>query len=56
VQVKIAYWLTDVPSVGMANLVVGSGSQNEQYFDGYDTWDPARTSSCYVHEPATCSS
>ena len=42
VQVKIAYWLTDVPSAGMANLVVRPGSQNDQYFDGYDTWDSAQ--------------
>jgi hypothetical protein len=42
VQVKVAYWLTNVPSAGMANLVVRPGSQNEQYFDGYDTWEPAQ--------------
>jgi ectoine hydroxylase-related dioxygenase (phytanoyl-CoA dioxygenase family) len=38
-QVKIAYWLTDVPRPGMANLVLRPGSQREQYFDAYDTWD-----------------
>lgn len=41
VQVKIAYWLTDVPTPGMANLVVRPGSQRDEYFDGYDTWEPA---------------
>ena len=41
VQVKIAYWLTDVPRPGMANMVVRPGSQHEQYFDGYDTWESA---------------
>lgn len=41
VQVKIAYWPTDVPVAGMANLVVRPGSQNDQYFEGYDTWDEA---------------
>jgi Phytanoyl-CoA dioxygenase (PhyH) len=38
-QVKIAYWLTDVPAPRMANLVVRPGSQHQEYFDGYDTWD-----------------
>jgi hypothetical protein len=38
-QVKVSYWLTDVPQAGMANLVIRPGSQHEQYFDRYDTWD-----------------
>lgn len=38
-QVKVAYWLTDVPSPRMANLVVRPGSQHDEYFDAYDTWD-----------------
>jgi len=38
-QVKIAYWLTDVRRPGMGNLVVRPGSQHQQYFDGYDTWE-----------------
>jgi ectoine hydroxylase-related dioxygenase (phytanoyl-CoA dioxygenase family) len=38
-QVKVSYWLTDVPAAGMANLVIRPGSQHEEYFDRYDTWD-----------------
>jgi hypothetical protein len=38
-QVKVSYWLTDAPRPGMANLVIRPGSQHEEYFDGYDTWD-----------------
>jgi hypothetical protein len=40
-QLKIAYWLTDVPAERMGNLIVRAGSHHEQYFDGYDTSEPA---------------
>ena len=38
-QIKVAYWLTDIPKPKMGNLVVMPGSQHQQYFDGYDTED-----------------
>ena len=38
-QIKFAYWLTDIPQAKMGNLVVRPGSQHQQYFDGYDTED-----------------
>lgn len=41
-QVKVSYWLTDVPRPGMANLVIRPGSQHEQYFDAYDTWESVK--------------
>ena len=36
-QVKVGYWLTDVPKTGMSNLVYVPGSHRQQYFDAYDT-------------------
>ena len=36
-QIKIGYWLTDLPDEKMGNLVVLPGSQKHQYMDGYDT-------------------
>ena len=36
-QIKIGYWLTDLPREKMGNLVVLPGSHREQYMDGYDT-------------------
>jgi len=36
-QIKIGYWLTDVPEPKMGNLTVIPGSQREQYNDHYDT-------------------
>lgn len=36
-QLKIAYWLTDVPKPRMGNLVVFPGSHRSTYFDAYDT-------------------
>jgi hypothetical protein len=38
-QIKFAYWLTDIPHPKMGNLVVRPGSQKQQYFEGYDTAD-----------------
>ena len=38
-QIKVAYWLTDVPRPGMGNIVIRPGSQRQQYFDHYDTHD-----------------
>jgi hypothetical protein len=36
-QIKIGFWLTDLPEEKMGNLVVLPGSHREQYFDPYDT-------------------
>jgi hypothetical protein len=36
-QIKVAYWLTDLPEPGMGNIVIRPGSQRQQYFDKYDT-------------------
>jgi len=36
-QIKIGYWLTDLPREKMGNLVVLPGSHRHQYMDGYDT-------------------
>jgi hypothetical protein len=36
-QIKIGYWLTDLPEEQMGNLVVLKGSHREQYMDAYDT-------------------
>ena len=36
-QIKIGYWLTDLPSEKMGNLVVLPGSHRQQYVDSYDT-------------------
>jgi hypothetical protein len=38
-QIKIAYWLTDLPDEGMGNFVCMPGSHKGQYFDHYDTHD-----------------
>ena len=36
-QIKIGYWLTDLPHERMGNLVVLPGSHRQQYMNGYDT-------------------
>ena len=36
-QIKIGYWLTDLPREKMGNLVVLPGSHRQQYMDEYDT-------------------
>ena len=36
-QIKIGYWLTDLPDEKMGNLVVLPGSHRHQYMEGYDT-------------------
>lgn len=38
-QIKVAYWLTDLPAPRMGNLVIRPRSQRQQYFEGYDTDD-----------------
>lgn len=38
-QLKVAYWLTDLPEPGMGNLVILPGSHRQQYMEGYDTHD-----------------
>lgn len=38
-QIKVGYWLTDLPEAQMGNLVVLPGSHRHQYMDGYDTHD-----------------
>ena len=38
-QIKLGYWLTDLPRQKMGNLVVLPGSHRQQYFAGYDTHD-----------------
>ena len=38
-QIKIGYWLTDLPHEKMGNLVVLPGSHRQQYMDHYDTHD-----------------
>jgi hypothetical protein len=38
-QIKIGYWLTDLPQDKMGNLVVLPGSHRQQYMDSYDTHD-----------------
>lgn len=40
-QIKIGYWLTDVPRPKMGNLVVQPGSHRLQYQDTYDTHESA---------------
>lgn len=36
-QIKIGYWLKDLPEANMGNLVVLPGSHRHQYVDQYDT-------------------
>jgi len=36
-QIKVGYWLTDLPRAEMGNFVYMPGSHKEQYFSGYDT-------------------
>ena len=36
-QIKIGYWLTDLPEPKMGNFVCMPGSHRRQYFDGYRT-------------------
>lgn len=38
-QIKIGYWLTDLPRDKMGNLVLLPGSHRQQYMDSYDTHD-----------------
>lgn len=38
-QLKVSYWLTDLPEPRMGNLVVMPGSHRTQYFEHYDTHD-----------------
>lgn len=38
-QIKIGYWLTDLPHDSMGNLVVLPGSHRQQVVDEYDTHD-----------------
>lgn len=38
-QIKVAYWLTDLPTADMGNLVVLPGSHRSQYQEAYDTYD-----------------
>jgi hypothetical protein len=38
-QIKISYWLTDLPESGMGNFVYMPGSHRSQYLDAYDTHD-----------------
>lgn len=38
-QIKVGYWLTDLPEDQMGNLVVLPGSHRKQYLDAYDTHD-----------------
>jgi hypothetical protein len=38
-QLKVAYWLTDLPDDNMGNLVVAPGSHKSQYFDHYRSLD-----------------
>lgn len=38
-QMKVGYWLTDLPRPGMGNLVILPGSHASQYMDSYDTHD-----------------
>lgn len=37
VQVKVGYWLSDIPKPNMGNLVYAPGSHRAQHFDSYDT-------------------
>jgi ectoine hydroxylase-related dioxygenase (phytanoyl-CoA dioxygenase family) len=41
-QVKVGYWLTDLPEPGMGNLVYVPGSHSQQYLDAYDTHETVR--------------
>ena len=38
-QIKIGYWLSDLPDKKMGNLVVMPGSHRKQYMNSYDTHD-----------------
>lgn len=38
-QIKVGYWLTDLTAPKMGNFVFMPGSQQSQYFEGYDTHD-----------------
>jgi hypothetical protein len=40
-QMKVAYWLTDLPSPKMGNLVMRPRSQRQQYSEHYDTHNQA---------------
>ena len=39
IQIKVSYWLTDLPEAEMGNFVCMPGSHRQQYFDHYDTHD-----------------
>jgi hypothetical protein len=38
-QIKVAYWLTDLPRARMGNFVYVPGSHRTHYLEGYDTHD-----------------
>jgi hypothetical protein len=38
-QLKVGYWLTDLPAPKMGNFVYVPGSHRTQYIEGYDTHD-----------------
>ncbi|MEM7032836.1 MAG: phytanoyl-CoA dioxygenase family protein [Chloroflexota bacterium] len=40
-QMKVGYWLTDLPQPKMGNFVYMPGSHRQQYFEGYDTHESA---------------
>lgn len=40
-QLKIGYWLTDLPARGMGNLVIVPGSHRRDDLDQYNTFEPA---------------
>ncbi|MBW3625404.1 MAG: phytanoyl-CoA dioxygenase family protein [Armatimonadetes bacterium] len=35
IQLKVAYWLTDLPRPNMGNMMVAPGSHKKQYFEAY---------------------
>lgn len=41
-QIKVSYWLTDLPEPGMGNLVVLPGSHRQQVMDAYDTHESVK--------------
>jgi len=40
-QIKVGYWLTDLPHERMGNFVYMPGSHRTEYLDQYDTHEPA---------------
>jgi len=39
-EIKVGYWLTDLPEPNMGNFTYVPGSHMRPYFDAYDTLDP----------------